>query len=591
MSPRRPAPARTQSVTLRQWQQLALGAFMQAWEAAGGHSDPAEAQLGDDPRPSSDFSFLTVACPGAGKTSFSLVAARQWFGGKRRPFVIVVPTSHLKRQWSEAALRFGFHIEPNWSTSDGPPPADMHGIVVTYAQAASSDRALAAYCAGGIVILDEVHHAASERSWGTGVEQAFSRAACRLLLSGTPFRTDDSPIPFVRYSWGDYGDAVPDYEYGYGEALLDGGVVRPVYFPRFDGHMEWLNAEGELVEATFDEDLASSEWGARLRTALSARGEWIRTVLSLAHKQLEQARVDHPNAGGLIIATDHEHARSIAELLSVRHGVDAKIALSDDPRASDVIAEFAASADPWIVAVRMISEGVDIPRLRVAVFATTTTTAMFFRQAVGRIARWTPGIRNQKAWMYLPDDVRLRSHAVMIAEQRRHSIELRKERVDDREVDVIAQEQGDDEQMSLFEALSSRAIDAVGADGLDPDERMVVLPDDLEGFPVDLAPPPPLPGQEHTAAWDDDDPWGAGDVATSGDAEPASRAAIKQSLRDQNADRVREIVARADLSYAEVNARLNRESGIDRITEATIAGLTRRLSVADKWITSIRSRL
>lgn len=558
---------------------------MTAWQQAGGHEDDTT-EAASTP----DFCFLTVACPGAGKTSFSLVAARQWFGGTRRPFVIVVPTSHLKRQWAEAALRFGFHIEPNWSTADGPPPADMHGIVVTYAQASSSHRELAAYCANGIVILDEVHHAASERSWGTGVEQAFSPAACRLLLSGTPFRTDDSPIPFVRYSWGDYGDAVPDYEYGYGEALLDGGVVRPVYFPRFDGHMEWVNAEGDLVDATFEDDLASSEWGARLRTALSPRGEWIRTVLSLAHKQLERARVDHPSAGGLIIATDHDHARAIADLLTARHGVEPKIALSDDPRASDVIAEFSSSDDPWIIAVRMISEGVDIPRLRVCVFATTTTTAMFFRQAVGRIARWTAGVRNQKAWMYLPDDVRLRSHAVLIAEQRRHSIELRKERLDDRDVDLIAQDQGDDEQMSLFEALSSRAIDATVTDGLDPDERIVVLPDDLEGFPVDLAPPPPLPGQDNAAMWDDDDPWGASSGADE-QAEPASRAAIKQSLRDQNADRVREIVARADLSYAEVNSRLNRESGIDRITEATIAGLTKRLRVADQWIASIRSRL
>lgn len=560
----RPQPERQQSVILRAWQQQALRSFV------------------DNDAPS----FLTVACPGAGKTSFALVAARQWCAGQPRPFVVVVPTQHLKKQWADAALRFGFHLDPAWSASDGSPAVDMHGVVVTYAQAASSSAELAAYSKDGIVVLDEVHHAASDRSWGDGVERAFSGAATRLLLSGTPFRTDDSPIPFVRYSWGDYGDAEADYEYGYGEALRDGGVVRPVYFPRFDGHMEWINTEGTMVEATFEDEIASSEWGARLRTALSPDGEWIRTVLDQAHGKLTKIRESHPNAGGLIIATDHEHARAIAGLLERRHGVTARIALSDDPRASDVIGAFADSDDEWVVAVRMISEGVDIPRLRVAVFASTTTTAMFFRQAVGRIARWTAGIRDQKAYMYLPDDLRLRSHAVNIAEQRRHSIELRKERAGEDGFDEVAQEQGAEEQMSLFEALSSTAIDTDSTgptDGIDPTERMVVLPDDLEGFPVDLPPPPPLPGRDPVEV---SDPWaGAGSAAE----EPTkSRAQIKSDLRDKNADRVREIVGRTGLGYPEVNMRLNRESGVDRITEATIAALTRRLAVADRWIETVR---
>ena len=550
---------------MRAWQQQALRAFVRNDES----------------------SFLTVACPGAGKTSFALVAARQWCAGQRKPLVVVVPTQHLKVQWAESALRFGFHFDPNWTASEGPPAFDMHGVVVTYAQAASSARQLATYCKDGLVILDEIHHAASERSWGNAVEDAFSGAACRLLLSGTPFRTDDSPIPFVKYSWGDYGDAEADYEYGYGEALVDGGVVRPVYFPRFDGHMEWMNSEGERVEASFGDDLVSSEWSARLRTALSADGNWLRTVIDHAHGKLRDIRETHPQAGGLIIATDHEHARAIVDLLKMRHRIDARLALSDDPKASQVIADFAKSTDEWVVAVRMISEGVDIPRLRVAVFATTTTTAMFFRQAVGRIARWTAGVPNQKAYMYLPDDLRLRNHAAMIAEQRRHSIEVRRTRAEDTGFDEIAQERGDDEQMSLFEALSSTATDAVVPDdGLDHSEKLVSLADDLEGFPVDLPPPPPLPGREPVMA--DDDPWGS---PVAEDDEPVmSRAELKSDLRDKNADRVREIVARTGMGYPEVNMRLNRDSGVDRITEATISKLTKRLQAADRWIDSLRGK-
>lgn len=560
MSSTRPAPrAPSQSITLRAWQSQALRKFTSE-------------------RPEN---FLAVACPGAGKTAFALAAARTWLAGERKPIVVVVPTQHLKLQWAASALGFGFHLDPRWSTSDGPPPSDVHGVVVTYAQTSSSARELAEYSRGGLVLLDEIHHAASDKSWGDGIEHAYGHAECRLLLSGTPFRTDDSAIPFVAYSWGDYGDAMPDFEYGYGEALTDGGVVRPVYFPRFDGHMEWTNSEGEIVEATFEDDIVSSEWGARLRTALKTDGGWMNTVLGQADRRLTDIRETHPNAGGLIIATDHEHARGIADLLERRRGIAPKIALSDDPKASDVIDSFAQGDTPWIVAVRMISEGVDIPRLRVAVFATTTTTAMFFRQAVGRIARWTPGIAPQNAYMYLPDDARLRTHAAYIAEQRRHSIELRSRRREDNDFDRIAEHREADEQMSLFEALSSTALDAPSEDGIDPNETFVSLPEDLEGFPVDLPPPPPLPGRD----FDLSDPW----AHRSGDSDaPASAVEEKRTLRDKNAARVREIVTRADVSYAEVNSRLNREAGIGRITEATATGLTKRLQAADRWLAELR---
>ncbi|NDH75877.1 MAG: DEAD/DEAH box helicase, partial [Actinobacteria bacterium] len=222
-----PAAPLRRSITLRQWQHEALQAFLHHREA----------------------NFLAVACPGAGKTTFALTAARHWLKGERLPLVVVAPTRHLKAQWAQAAERFGFHLEPDWDASTGDIPSDMHGIVVTYAQCASAARTLFTLSRGGIVILDEVHHAGGDLTWGEGVAEAFAEANSRLLLSGTPFRSDDAPIPFVRYTLGDHGDAVSDYEYDYGAALVDGGVVRPVFFPRFDGHMEWIGADGSMKEA------------------------------------------------------------------------------------------------------------------------------------------------------------------------------------------------------------------------------------------------------------------------------------------------------------------------------------------------------
>ena len=244
----------------------------------------------------------------------------------------------------------------------------------------------------------------------------------RLALSGTPFRSDAVQIPFVRYDDTAEGDlAHADYTYGYADALRDGGVVRPVYFPRVDGEMEWTTAAGDVMSANFQDELTKDQMSMRLRTALSLEGEWMPTVLAKANDQLR----DDPHRTtatpvGLVIAIDQDHAQAIARLLRDRFGVPADVVVSDDPSASKKIAEFADNDRPWLVSVRMVSEGVDIPRLRVGVFATTTSTELFFRQAVGRFVRWQSGRPSQKAYVYIPDDPRLRSHAFTIAEARRH---------------------------------------------------------------------------------------------------------------------------------------------------------------------------
>lgn len=538
----------TTTVSLRRWQRDALIAFA------------------DRPLPD----FLAVACPGAGKTTFALAAIRSELGGQAKPLAITVPTAHLKQQWADAAARFGLHLDPDWRPEEGLTP-DMHGVVMTYAQAASARHHVRSMMQGGVVVLDEVHHAANDRSWGDGVYHAFQNADVRLLLSGTPFRSDDNPIPFVRYTFGDHGEAVADIEYGYGDALTEGGVVRPVYFPRFDGHMEWVDSTGALKEATFGDEISREDWSSRLRTALDPDGNWLPTVLEKAHERLTQIRAKHGDAGGLIIATDHEHAHQIVSRLTLLTGKPPVLVLSDDPDASQKIDAFSANDEPWIVAVRMISEGVDVPRLRVAVFATTTTTALFFRQAVGRVARWTPGLSVQPAYFYIPDDHRLRGHASTIALERRHSIDKRPasaEPAREAEFDDAA------EQMSLFAPLSSTVVDqGRGADGIDPDEAPLVSSGaDLVGHPFDLPPPPPLAGRSDEPAI----PTALTDLR--------SRFVTKRELRDRNADRARTLARVLGWEHRAINAELNRRSGVHRVTEATIEQLERRVRAADEWL-------
>jgi superfamily II DNA or RNA helicase len=536
------------SLRLRPWQKAALERFTTL-----GASD-----------------FLAVATPGAGKTTFALAAALTDL--QRHPsrrVVVVTPTTHLKLQWTLAAARFGLHLEPSWSARDGGLPGDMHGIVVTYQQVAAGPDALRRVSSDAFVVFDEIHHAGEDRAWGDGLLWAFQPAARRLSVSGTPFRSDTQAIPFIRYA---DDEAWADYVYGYGEALEDGAVVRPVFFPRVDGQMEWVSADGATHSATFTDALDHQRANQRLRTALSLDGEWLPDVLDQAHEQLLAIRRHHPSAGGLVIAMDTEHARGIAALIRARYGVEAVVTTSEDPQASGRISRFAASEDLWIVAVRMVSEGVDIPRLRVGVFATNTTTELFFRQAVGRLVRWTRGLRRQKAFMFIPDDPRLREHAVGIAEARRHSLKRREDADGTGEedlLDVAEPVAAGDEQLSLFAAISAVTVgDRHAADA--HDEEHDDADDDGDPSLTFALPAPPLLGPQ-----------------TGVETVQMTRQQHKLALRDWNADRARTLTQLTGMSHAKVNAELNRLAGIERIAEATITQLEARLEHARAWLRRI----
>ena len=542
----------SRSVRLRPWQKRAL--------------DRLAATAAPD--------FLAVATPGAGKTTFALCAAvHDLADNPGRRLVVVAPTSHLKLQWADAAAGFGLHLEPRWAPSGGRLPADVHGIVTTYQQVASNPDALRPLAAGSLAVLDEVHHAGDDRAWGDAVRRAFEPAPRRLALSGTPFRSDTLAIPFVRYI-GD--EAVPDFEYGYADALADGRVVRPVYFPRINGFMEWIAPDGAAQAAAFDDPLDRARAAQRLRTALSLDGEWLPTVLAQANERLGVLRRHQPDAGGLVVATDQDHAQGIADLLRYRCGVRAAVAVSDDPRSSSRIARFAASADPWIVAVRMVSEGVDIPRLRVGVYATTTTTELFFRQAVGRFVRWTRGVPRQKAYLFIPDDVRLRTWATQIADARRHSLRRPEPdgdgAVDDAALDARVHPDDRGEQLSMFAALSAVVTGAAESSVFDVDEAAL---DHLDRHEDDAALElalPALPGSAATG--------GNGH----GDGNGTNPRRERSELRERNARLVQDLVWATGLGHAQINGQLNRFVGLRRIDEATVEQLRRRAREAERWL-------
>lgn len=396
--------ARGTASTLRAWQEEAISQY-----------------LARDPR-----DFLLSATPGAGKTTFALrLASILRANHSIDQIIVVAPTEHLKVQWADAAARAGIRLNPRFSNSDRfSYGRHYHGVVVTYAQVAMKpvQHRLLSERSNTLVILDEVHHGGDTLSWGEAIREAYGTAQRRLLLTGTPFRSDDAPIPFVEYAPQPDGSRISttDYDYGYGRALSD-GVVRPVVFMVYAGEMQWRTSAGEMMRARLGEgntqDITSQAW----RTALDPAGEWISKVLGAADRRLTEVRHHIPDAGGLVIATDHATAKAYAGLLEKICGEAVALILSDDAGASERIEAFASSRSRWMVAVRMVSEGVDVPRLAVGVYATSSSTPLFFSQAIGRFVRSRR--RGEVASVFIPNVPTLMQLAAELEKERGHVLE------------------------------------------------------------------------------------------------------------------------------------------------------------------------
>jgi len=367
--------------------------------------------------------FLLVATPGAGKTAFALrIAAELLADGTVEKLTVVVPTEHLKTQWAAAAAANGISLDPKFSNSSAMTSEDYHGVVITYAQVASHPmrHRVRTENRRTLVVFDEIHHGGDAKTWGDAIKEAFGDAARRLALTGTPFRSDDSAIPFVEYVPDGPGvsRSKADHTYGYAEALTD-RVVRPVVFLAYSGEARWRTSAGEEHAARLGEPLSAEQTARAWRTALDPAGQWMPAVICAADTRLSQLRdAGMPDAGGMVIASDQTAARAYAGLLTTITGEAPTVVLSDDPGSSDRISEFSEGTGRWLVAVRMVSEGVDVPRLAVGVYATSASTPLFFAQAVGRFVRsrtW-----GETASIFLPSVPSLLQLASELEAQRNH---------------------------------------------------------------------------------------------------------------------------------------------------------------------------
>ncbi len=489
--------------------------------------------------------FLIAAAPGAGKTRPALVLAAELLRRKEIDRVAVVcPTAPLTRQWASAAAQVGLNLQPDSLVLRT--TKDFQGIAVTYARASAAAKTYGAECtARTLVIADEVHHLGDDLAWGTGFVKAFGRAGRKLLLSGTPFRSDDAPIPGIRYD-GD-GFARPDVSYSYAESVRD-GACRPITFVPFDGTLVWQSGD-KVIESSFEEEVSTRERGRRYRTAISVDlAEGLPRILRQANDQLTRVRAaGHADAGGLVIAADSDHARLVAGSLADITGESPTVVLHQDSGAHRRLREFSNGNGRWIVAVNMVSEGVDIPRLRVGVYATTAKTAMIFRQIVGRFVRTGAGTKGE-SWLFLPAEPILRQHAARIED----------------EISRIARPGADEE------GLLDEREERVETEKSDEPDFIAVA--------ADIAPQMNLFGE----AGDDSVQPISAPVPELDESDDEPAVPLFQRRKDLRARRHRligDLARKRGWTHMEANVWVNERTEIGRVEDATIAQLERSCEV------------
>jgi superfamily II DNA or RNA helicase len=414
--------------------------------------------------------FLVAATPGAGKTTFALTAAKMLnkLRGIRYVFV-VAHTNAIREQWLYSAARAGLQFTPLRE------PEDMYrvgfrGCVVTYQQIASGHLRLvreACQKRKTLMIADEIHHAGDSRSWGDSLLQAFGRCDIRLCLTGTPWRRNTQErIPFVAYV--DTGRVVVDYAYGYTDAIRD-GVCRPIDLLSYTGDVSWTD-KGRLVQRRLDEHLEENNLGVALKSAFDPENTWISGLLQEANNRLTELRGTVPDAGGLVVAGRQDLARKYAQMLRSISGEPVTVVLSDDgPEAREALDKYKKSKARWLCAVNMISEGVDVPRLCLGVYATNVRTPLFFRQVVGRFVRKRPAEVVTSALMY-PQIGPLVQHAEEIEQEIRHALEPEEPKEDPRQSTGAPRRAGNKVASKTGEPVLGRVITSGDKAWAVPDE-------------------------------------------------------------------------------------------------------------------------
>jgi superfamily II DNA or RNA helicase len=385
--------------------------------------------------------FLMNAAPGAGKTICSSVIARRLFDANLIDRVIVIaPRKVVVKQWAHEFKLVTGRPMLQITGADEEPEEYGLDLCATWSAIQGSLDGLHAVCRKyrTLVICDEHHHAAVEAAWGDGANGAFADAKFALILTGTPIRSDGRESVWLAYD--DQGlidhPEGGSYTLTYGKAV-DPEYCRPITFHRHEGKFSVTLDDGENISVSGMEDTKLTDGLKRIRGLQQALDyyrlactpkylpngaadltSYQASMLEWCIDKLNDLRLRMPEAAGLIIAPNIPVAEYMAELLELLDGEKPVVVHNQVANAEGKITAFRNSRKRWIVSVSMISEGVDIQRLRVLAYLPNAQTELAFRQAMGRVVRNFGPLDDSRAYVVMP------THRIFEAYARRAEAEM-----------------------------------------------------------------------------------------------------------------------------------------------------------------------
>ena len=388
-----------------------------------------------------DRHFLINAAPGAGKTlASSAIAGELLHKGEIDRVIVIAPRGEVVNQWAEDFRRTTGRFMQKVTAADGDISAMNLDVCATWAAVQGLQDAMQAVCRNSrvLVICDEHHHAAVEAAWGDGADSAFGQAKFVLVLTGTPIRSDGAKSIWMAYDDSGAIDQPADgtYTLTYGEAV-DLGYCRPVTFHRHEGKFTVDVDAGATVQVSSHEKAHLSKEMARVpglqraldfyRLACIPQYErdnvtplsdgYQATMMECAIQKLNELRHRMPDAGGLVIAPSIEMAEYMVKLIELIDGETPILVHSQLPNPETKIRAYRNTTKRWLVSVAMVSEGVDIRRLRLLVYLPHALTELAFRQAIGRVVRTAGPDDDTRAYVVMPSLDTLEAYARRVEDE------------------------------------------------------------------------------------------------------------------------------------------------------------------------------
>lgn len=370
--------------------------------------------------------WVQEAVTGAGKTTFAVETALDYYGSGEIDLIIVLtPSLATLKGWLDS-------FSQSLNATSGPNyPSDTQIWVSTYAGYKSiiaelneCNRRIEGY----LLIADEYHHAEREACWGQAVTTLGHGAKNVLMLSGTPWKTkgtialvDEEVNREGNPYYGPDGKIVPDNSYKYSKDLSQGNADRatvPVHFtfvpsktedqknnkiytlPPDDDEewnpKEWRNHANANCDEPLgkhvaidknDYKLKNSEVG---RTLISEGFTW----LNYSRNQIKQSTGVDDLSIMLVVCRNISEAKTVAAYIRNKYNVSTEVIVSEDSASTDRLERIRIACRQCsydrpdvIVSVGMISEGVDIPAIKVIVYMSAIITILYLMQLLGRSMR------------------------------------------------------------------------------------------------------------------------------------------------------------------------------------------------------------